>query len=220
MFQSWCGKCGCSQDLSYCRVRLDWAGQVCLVWVCEEFPTLYTVQLNLVHHAMHNSYFRDGVCMYIIFLLASNGRMSLGGTWGSFFFFLLEFCDVTLLPLPNWSHRYVIECKHCGVIFRSRQHWYGNPEPEQKAIKTENKHVWPEVRRVYCVSSCQLRCVLVMLVCCKFHMLSGIASIAGILSFEARTNANYTMCLLLQVLYSRESECIIQNFYFYNYQQM
>ena len=70
----------------------------------------------------------------------------LGGHMG--ILFLLEFCYVILLPLPNCSHRYVIECKHCGIIFRSRQHWYGNLEPEQKAIKTENKHVWPEVRRV------------------------------------------------------------------------
>ena len=58
---------------------------------------------------------------------------------------ILEFADAIFTASP---HRYVIECKHCGVIFRSRQHWYGNPEPEQKAVKTENKHVWPEVRSV------------------------------------------------------------------------
>lgn len=42
-------------------------------------------------------------------------------------------------------YRYVIECCHCGVIYRSRQHWYGNQEPELGAIKTDNKHVWPQV---------------------------------------------------------------------------
>ncbi len=41
--------------------------------------------------------------------------------------------------------RYVIECQSCGVIYRSRKHWYGNKDPEQAAVKTENKHVWPEV---------------------------------------------------------------------------
>ena len=75
-----------------------------------------------------------------------NGRMSLGGRWRFFFYWSLLM--PYLLLLPNWSCRYVIECKHCGVIFRSRQHWYGNPEPEQKAVKTENKHVWSEVRSV------------------------------------------------------------------------
>ena len=160
VFQSWGGECGCSQDLSYCRVRLDWAGQVCLVWVCEELPTLYTVQLNSViwFPSCKAQLQRQCVHVHVIICLLAmvvkhspNGRMSL-----LFFFFfsllLLEFWDIVLLPLPNWSHRYVIECKHCGVIFRSRQHWYGNPEPEQKAIKTENKHVWPEVRLVYCAS--------------------------------------------------------------------
>ena len=40
---------------------------------------------------------------------------------------------------------YLIECKNCGVIYRSRQHWYGNKNPEHTAVKTENKHVWPSV---------------------------------------------------------------------------
>lgn len=33
----------------------------------------------------------------------------------------------------------------CGVIYRSRQHWYGNQSPEIDSVKRENKHVWPEV---------------------------------------------------------------------------
>ena len=44
-----------------------------------------------------------------------------------------------------FAYRYVIECCHCGVIYRSRQHWYGNEEPELEAVKTDNKHVWPQV---------------------------------------------------------------------------
>ena len=39
-----------------------------------------------------------------------------------------------------------MECKQCGVIYRSRKHWYGNKDPEQSAVKTENKHIWTEVR--------------------------------------------------------------------------
>ena len=46
-----------------------------------------------------------------------------------------------------------MDCKHCGIIYRSRQHWYGNKEPELDAVRTENRHVWPEVRKIqhcYC----------------------------------------------------------------------
>uniref|UniRef100_A0A1Q3F7X1 Putative membrane trafficking and cell signaling protein hrs n=1 Tax=Culex tarsalis TaxID=7177 RepID=A0A1Q3F7X1_CULTA len=40
-----------------------------------------------------------------------------------------------------WSGS-VIECTHCGEIYRSRQHWYGNKSPEQTAVRTEIVHVW------------------------------------------------------------------------------
>lgn len=40
-----------------------------------------------------------------------------------------------------WSGS-VIECPHCGEIYRSRQHWYGNKSPEQNAVRTEIVHVW------------------------------------------------------------------------------
>ncbi|XP_065082334.1 zinc finger FYVE domain-containing protein 1-like isoform X1 [Ochlerotatus camptorhynchus] len=40
-----------------------------------------------------------------------------------------------------WSGS-VIECPHCGEIYRSRQHWYGNKSPEQAAVRTEIVHVW------------------------------------------------------------------------------
>uniref|UniRef100_A0A1B6E4F3 FYVE-type domain-containing protein n=1 Tax=Clastoptera arizonana TaxID=38151 RepID=A0A1B6E4F3_9HEMI len=41
-----------------------------------------------------------------------------------------------------WSG-YVIECPNCGEIYRSRQFWYGNTNPEISAVRTEIKHVWP-----------------------------------------------------------------------------
>ncbi|XP_071787643.1 zinc finger FYVE domain-containing protein 1-like [Asterias amurensis] len=41
-----------------------------------------------------------------------------------------------------WSG-YVLECPNCGIIYRSRQHWYGNLDPEQTAVRTELRHVWP-----------------------------------------------------------------------------
>lgn len=43
-------------------------------------------------------------------------------------------------------HRYVIECPNCGVIYRSRQYWYGNQDPVDTVVRTEIKHVWPGVR--------------------------------------------------------------------------
>jgi len=45
--------------------------------------------------------------------------------------------------------RYVLECVNCGVIYRSRAHWYGNMEPEKTGlVQTKVKHVWPEVRKL------------------------------------------------------------------------
>ncbi|XP_076756713.1 zinc finger FYVE domain-containing protein 1 isoform X1 [Xylocopa sonorina] len=40
-----------------------------------------------------------------------------------------------------WSG-HVIECPHCGEIYRSRQYWYGNKDPEDTAVRTEITHVW------------------------------------------------------------------------------
>lgn len=37
----------------------------------------------------------------------------------------------------------VLECPSCGVIFRSRQNWYGNKEVEE-IVHTEIRHVWPD----------------------------------------------------------------------------
>ena len=41
--------------------------------------------------------------------------------------------------------RYILECPECGVIYRSREYWYGNKTPEECAVRTELKHVWPGV---------------------------------------------------------------------------
>lgn len=40
---------------------------------------------------------------------------------------------------------YVLECSYCGVIYRSRQHWYGNVDPEKTVVRTEIRHVWADV---------------------------------------------------------------------------
>ncbi|PAA48718.1 hypothetical protein BOX15_Mlig026800g3, partial [Macrostomum lignano] len=43
-----------------------------------------------------------------------------------------------------WSG-YVLECPTCGVIYRSRQHWYGNEDPERaKVVRSEVRHVWDD----------------------------------------------------------------------------
>lgn len=41
--------------------------------------------------------------------------------------------------------RYVLECPECGVIYRSRQFWYGNKDPVENSVRVEIKHVWPGV---------------------------------------------------------------------------
>ncbi|KAM7399680.1 hypothetical protein PAMP_018928 [Pampus punctatissimus] len=40
-----------------------------------------------------------------------------------------------------WSG-YVLECVSCGVIYRSRQYWMGNQDPESSVVRSEVKHVW------------------------------------------------------------------------------
>ncbi|XP_069806192.1 zinc finger FYVE domain-containing protein 1 [Dendropsophus ebraccatus] len=42
-----------------------------------------------------------------------------------------------------WSG-YVIECPYCGVIYRSRQYWFGNQDPVDTIVRTEIQHVWPD----------------------------------------------------------------------------
>ncbi|GFY72984.1 zinc finger FYVE domain-containing protein 1 [Trichonephila inaurata madagascariensis] len=43
-----------------------------------------------------------------------------------------------------WSG-YILECAKCGVIYRSRQYWYGNQDPWETSVRTEICHVWPDL---------------------------------------------------------------------------
>ncbi|KAM3911292.1 zinc finger FYVE domain-containing protein 1-like [Leptodactylus fuscus] len=42
-----------------------------------------------------------------------------------------------------WSG-YVLECRVCGIIYRSRQYWYGNRDPDGSVVRQEVRHVWSE----------------------------------------------------------------------------
>ncbi|XP_018418482.1 PREDICTED: zinc finger FYVE domain-containing protein 1-like isoform X1 [Nanorana parkeri] len=42
-----------------------------------------------------------------------------------------------------WSG-YVLECRVCGIIYRSRQYWYGNKDPDGSLVRQEVRHVWSE----------------------------------------------------------------------------
>ncbi|ELT96584.1 hypothetical protein CAPTEDRAFT_1802 [Capitella teleta] len=46
------------------------------------------------------------------------------------------------LAMYAWAG-YVLECAACGVIYRSRQFWYGNQDPINTVVRTEIRHVWP-----------------------------------------------------------------------------
>lgn len=52
--------------------------------------------------------------------------------------------DNTWLGLAKyaWSG-YVLECEKCGILYRSRQYWYGNESPDRSVVKEEYQHVWP-----------------------------------------------------------------------------
>ena len=39
-----------------------------------------------------------------------------------------------------------MECAECGVIYRSRQYWFGNDDPVNTVVRTELRHAWPGVR--------------------------------------------------------------------------
>lgn len=40
---------------------------------------------------------------------------------------------------------YIIECPNCGEIYKSRQYWYGNRNPEEVATRKKITHVWNTV---------------------------------------------------------------------------
>jgi len=45
-----------------------------------------------------------------------------------------------------YTVRYALECVHCGVIYRSYQHWFGNIDPDRSSlVVTKVYHVWPGV---------------------------------------------------------------------------
>lgn len=54
--------------------------------------------------------------------------------------FIRSACALSLPPLS-----YVLECASCGVIYRSRQYWVGNQDPESGVVRSEVKHVWEGV---------------------------------------------------------------------------
>jgi len=53
--------------------------------------------------------------------------------------------DSTMAGLVKyaWSG-YILECKRCGIIYKSREYWYGNPDPYTK-VHTVILHIWPGV---------------------------------------------------------------------------
>ena len=55
--------------------------------------------------------------------------------------------DSTWLGIAKYAWAgYVLECKFCGIIYRSRQYWYGNKDPtEQSVVRTEILHVFEGV---------------------------------------------------------------------------
>lgn len=46
-----------------------------------------------------------------------------------------------------WSGS-VIECKNCGEIYRSRQYWYGNKNPEDSVTRSNIVHVWADSKNL------------------------------------------------------------------------
>ncbi len=58
---------------------------------------------------------------------------------------MVRTCVLEGYPNSCFLHRYVLECCNCGIIYRSRQYWYGNQDPEKSVVRTEIRHVWPGV---------------------------------------------------------------------------
>lgn len=56
---------------------------------------------------------------------------------------------LALTPSGSALLRYVLECASCGVIYRSRQFWMGNQDPESGVVRSEVKHVWEGVCRFF-----------------------------------------------------------------------
>uniref|UniRef100_A0A667Y1L0 Si:ch211-11n16.2 n=1 Tax=Myripristis murdjan TaxID=586833 RepID=A0A667Y1L0_9TELE len=43
---------------------------------------------------------------------------------------------------PDEYFTFITACSTCGVIYRSRQYWMGNQDPESSVVRPEVKHVW------------------------------------------------------------------------------
>lgn len=51
--------------------------------------------------------------------------------------------DSTWMGLAKYAWAgYILECSVCGIIYRSRQYWYGNRDPVETVVRTEIQHVW------------------------------------------------------------------------------
>ena len=94
-----------------------------LVWLRQTFCVIHNAISNF------NSCFKNGRRIVVVPKASSSEE----GSWVG-------------LATYAWSG-YVLECRICGVIYRSRQHWYGNTTPESEAVvQTEICHIWPGVR--------------------------------------------------------------------------
>ncbi|KAF8767342.1 Zinc finger FYVE domain-containing protein 1 [Argiope bruennichi] len=59
---------------------------------------------------------------------------------------LMEDNDSSWLGIAKFAWAgYILECAKCGVIYRSRQYWYGNQNPWETCVRTEICHVWPQL---------------------------------------------------------------------------
>lgn len=106
------------------------------------------VRWNLHSHDLHRPI--CGLTTYTLFTFLD----SLGGKTIIYIFLIIHLIWICLHwyfqtaehSFVCYVFRYVIECPNCGVIYRSRQYWYGNQDPVETVVRTEIQHVWPGVR--------------------------------------------------------------------------
>lgn len=101
----------------------------------EEGEAHQSVQDCLFQHQYQNFVYLCKACY-------KNGRRTVvkprsmtDNSWSSYFNYV-------------WSG-FVIDCPKCGEIYRSRQHWYGNKNPEESAVLMEVVHIWPGERSLF-----------------------------------------------------------------------
>lgn len=120
------GSDGCPKDLSLLWLSMDGPRQVRLVWVSFRWMTCRVIELGLS-------------LAYVWLTLPYSQNLRYKFTFMSCFHWVIHACVYCVF-------RYVIECPNCGVIYRSRQYWYGNQDPVDTVVRTEIQHVWPGVR--------------------------------------------------------------------------